>query len=152
MERGDGEPHLLCRVGTHTCALPVHHVVETMRPLPIEPLAGTPRFVLGVSIIRGEPMPVLDGGSLLRDQHQESPTRFVTLKTGGRRIALAVDSVIGVQELATETLDKLPPLLDRADTEVIGAVGAVDSALLLVLRAGRLVPDEVWSMVEQRGE
>jgi hypothetical protein len=41
------------RVGARVCALPLHHVVETMRPLPIDPVVGTPAFISGVSVIRG---------------------------------------------------------------------------------------------------
>ena len=38
--------------GARACAFPLHHVAETMRPLPIKPVAGTPSFICGVSIIR----------------------------------------------------------------------------------------------------
>ena len=44
-------------------ALPLEHVVETMRPLPVEPLGDAPRFILGLSIVRGEPIPVVDVGA-----------------------------------------------------------------------------------------
>jgi hypothetical protein len=46
---------LLCRVDTRLCALPLATVLETLRRLSIEPLAGAPAFVLGRSVIRGAP-------------------------------------------------------------------------------------------------
>jgi len=47
------ERYLLCRIGSRIGALALKDVRETMRPLPIEPLVGTPSFVLGLAIIRG---------------------------------------------------------------------------------------------------
>ena len=43
---------LICRVGDLLCAVPLALVGETMRPLPVEPLAGVPSYVRGVAIIR----------------------------------------------------------------------------------------------------
>jgi chemotaxis signal transduction protein len=53
-------PVLVVMVGARACAFPLHHVAETMRPLPIKHVAGTPGFVCGVSVIHGTPTPVVD--------------------------------------------------------------------------------------------
>jgi chemotaxis signal transduction protein len=52
-------PVLVVMVGTRACAIPLHHVAETLRPLPIQSVAGMPNFVRGVSVIRGTPTPVV---------------------------------------------------------------------------------------------
>jgi purine-binding chemotaxis protein CheW len=136
----DGKPCLLCRVRTWVCALPIDTVVETMRPLPIEPLASAPRFVRGVSIIRGEPVPVVDGGMLLSDSPLSSPRRLVTLEVSGRRVALAVDEVLGVRTVAASST---PPLLQHAHEDVVAAIETLDAELLVVLRTARLLPEEL---------
>jgi purine-binding chemotaxis protein CheW len=46
-----GSRSLVVRVCARLCVVPLAHVVETMRPLPVERIAGTPSFVRGVSII-----------------------------------------------------------------------------------------------------
>src|SRR5205809_310773 len=65
----DGAPRgsrvLIVAVRSGACALPLMHVIETMRPLPIEPMACALSFVRGISIIRGAPTPVVDLGALL---------------------------------------------------------------------------------------
>ena len=58
-------PVLVVLVGARACAFPLRHVAETLRPLPIKPVAGTPGFVRGVSVIRGTPTPVVDLKALL---------------------------------------------------------------------------------------
>lgn len=135
---------LVCRVQTRLCAVPLEHVVETLRPLPIEPVAGMPPFVLGLAVVRGAPLPVVDAARLLGAQRGpiEGFERFVIVMADQRRVALAVDGVLGVRPVAPASLQALPPLLHDADTDVIAAVGLLDAQLLLVLRSARLVPEE----------
>ena len=130
---------LLCRLGTHLCALPLENVVEAMRPLPIEPLVGAPRFVQGLSIVRGSPVPVVDAASLFDAREVESQ-RWVTIRTGDRLVALAVDSVLGIRSIGSSSSKELPPLLREADGEIISAIGTLDAELLLFLSAARIVP------------
>ena len=145
---------LLCRIGSRIGALALEDVRETMRPLPIEPLVGTPPFVLGLAIIRGFPTPVVDAGSLVGPSISPSPilspspARFVSLKLGDRSAALAVDAVLDVCSLSSETLSNIPPLLLGGDAQLVSVIGALDSKLLLVLEAARLVPDSVWIAIK----
>lgn len=134
------------------CAIPLQHVVETMRPLSIEPVAGTPFFVRGVSVIRGQPTPVVDLGALLQaDGNTASFARFVTLRLGQRQVALGVAGVVGLKNLDASQLEALPPLLRDVAADLVESIGARDAELLVVLRAGRLVPDEVWETLAAAG-
>ncbi|MEI9986942.1 MAG: chemotaxis protein CheW [Aliidongia sp.] len=73
---------LVCRAGGRLCALPLDGVREAMRPLPIDTMAHAPAFVLGLSIIRGTPVPVVDAG-LLAGERPVVPGRYVTVEVGG---------------------------------------------------------------------
>lgn len=134
---------LVVGVHTHVCALPLMQVIETMRPLPVEPIAGVPSFVRGVSIIRGAPTPVVDLGALV-GMPGGVAGRFVTLRVDERQVALSVDRVLGVHHLDSSTIQKLPPLFQKASKDVIEAMGTLDTQLLVVLRQGWALPDEVW--------
>lgn len=139
-------PVLVVMVGALACALPLHHVAETLRPLPIKPVAGTPSFVRGVSVIRGTPTPVVDLKALLENgENSPSYGRFVTLKLDGRRVAIGVDSVVGLRNLDLAQLGDLPPLLRDVSADLIESFSARDEELLLVLHAARIVPDDVWT-------
>ena len=141
---------LLCRAGRRLCALPLAHVVETMRPLPIERIAASPRLVLGLSVIRGSPIPVLDIGALLGEPVTD-PQRIVTVRTGERLVGLAVETVIGVRSIEPDMLDDLPPLLKDAAGEVVSAIGRLDSELLLFLSTTRLLPQDMREDVRVNG-
>jgi purine-binding chemotaxis protein CheW len=140
-------PSLLCRVGAALCALPVLLVGETMRPLPIEPVTGMPSFLLGLAIIRGMPVPVLDARRLLGRTHAGSPGRFVTIRVGERYVALAVDAVVGLRAIPAAALGEMPPLLRDSGSEIVSAIGTLDAALFVVLQLGRLMPDAVMALL-----
>ncbi|MGH7284334.1 MAG: chemotaxis protein CheW [Polyangiaceae bacterium] len=141
---------LLFRIGPCFGAVALASVAETMRPLPIDPLPDLPDFVLGVSVIRGVPTPVVDGAALFSIARSASPfARFITLKVDGRSVALAVDEISGIQELPALAAD-FPPLLRDATDGVVQAIGNLDARLLVVLRDARIVPASVWEAIRAR--
>jgi purine-binding chemotaxis protein CheW len=134
---------LVVTAGGYAAGVPLAKVRETMRPLAITRVGGAPHFVLGLSIIRGGSVPVVDLGTLLGVQEPRTEFgRFVTLEVDGRPVALAVESVSGVAEVTLGALTGMPPLLSRAASEVVASLALHDAALLLVLEATRLVPSE----------
>jgi purine-binding chemotaxis protein CheW len=139
---------LFCRIRCRLCALPVVAGMETMRPLPVTPLAAMPPSVRGLAVIRGVPTPVVDPGSLLGCPEDPLPARFVTVKTGARTVALAVEAVIGVRELPAASIAELPRLLGAANGELRMAIGTLDAELLTVLADACWVPDSVWQAIE----
>jgi len=131
---------LICRLRTCLCALPLEDIVETLRPLPIEPVSGAPGYVLGLSIIRGVPLPVVDVSQLLSGR-TSTPVRLVVVKTGERRVAMAVDNVVGIRQIPADQLRDLPPLLRDAGAAVVSAVGTLDAELFMVLSGSRIIPE-----------
>jgi purine-binding chemotaxis protein CheW len=142
---------LLVDVPGGVCAFPLDELVETMRPLPIEPLPDVPGFIRGLAIVRGTPVPVVELAALLGEGQGTPSRRWVTVRSGARTIALAVPRVIGMAEISKEQLAGMPPLLRSGRAELIEAVGTLDQQLMMTLCTARLVPDEVWRMIE-RGE
>ena len=137
-----GTAALLVGVLGRVYALPIAEVIETMRPLPIEPIAEGPAFVRGLSIVRGEAVPVVDLASLLDERAGPPAERWVLVRAGDRRVALAVERVIGLGRLEPGELTQLPPLLQEAHGERVRQVGRLDRQLLMVLEAARLAPEE----------
>lgn len=122
-----------------------------MRPLPMAPILSAPSFVSGLAIVRGVPTPVVDVGRLLGAGDDAQPTRFVAVRVGEKRVALAVETVVGLRTLSATALHELPPLIREASADVVAAIGALDASLLVVLRTARLVPETVWSVIRGGG-
>jgi purine-binding chemotaxis protein CheW len=134
-----GVSSLVFHVGAHVCAIPIAHVTETMRPLPIEPIGGAPSCVLGIARIRGVAVPVIDVGALVGGSTQTTANRFVAIRVDGRSVALAVDSVEGVTTIDAGKIERMPPVLRSSDA--IDGIAPLDDRLLMVLRTARLVSD-----------
>lgn len=146
------EPLVIVRSGQHLCALPLVHVDETMRPLPIVAIPGVPRFVRGVSVVRGDPTPVVDLRIILGDEYEHDARRLVTLKLDvRRRVGLLVDEVLGVHTRPTASEAGLPPLLQSAREQLVDDIAVRDHALITVLRASRLIPEGMHEHVLETG-
>ncbi|MGI5242554.1 chemotaxis protein CheW [Dactylosporangium sp. CA-139066] len=125
------QDQLIFGVGRLLCALPVADIVETVRPLPVEPVAAGDGggAVLGVAVIRGEAVPVVDTARLLGDPGA-APTRFITASTPRGTVAFAAGDVVGVRPLA-------PPdsAVAAAPGALVAAVGVLEGRPLLFLRS-----------------
>jgi purine-binding chemotaxis protein CheW len=134
---------LIFRAGPLFCALPLDEVIETMRPLPTRPLAGTPPYVRGLTILRGEPSPVIDVTRLLTGTTSEID-RYVAVRAGRGPVSCATGPVLGVQVVHATPPDGPSTLFTGASRSLVAAVGTVGTEPLVVLRSIRTVPDEVW--------
>jgi len=133
------KPFLLVRSGSIVCAIPVHEVSETMRPLPTDSIAGMPPYVRGLSVIRGRPTAVLDLTSLLEGSPLGIVTRYVTLQNSERPVALAVEEVIGIKDIESESLMTMGLLADGSRSDLVRQIGSLDDRLLMVLRDSRVI-------------
>ena len=138
---------LVVRVSNSLCALPLSWVLEIMRPLRVDAVAGAPAFVLGLSVVRGQPTPVVHLARLLSGREAGDITRFVAVRSGDRRLVFAVEGVHGVETLTTAALQNMPALLEKSSPEAIAAIGTLDQQLFLVLRETRILSEELEALL-----
>lgn len=141
---------LVFRAGPWRCALRLDEVIETMRPLQVRPLAGTPDFVPGISITRGTPVPVVDMATLIAGEPAEV-NRFVAVRTDRGPVVLATGPVLGIRPAGPDTGTRPGPLLGGTSQRLVAAVGTMDTEPLLLLRSMRQLPDEVWAAAAAAG-
>jgi len=141
-ETAAGVTSLVFRAGALLCALPLDEVIETMRPLATQPLAGTPPYVRGISVLRGVSTPVIDVARLLGAAEAEL-RRYVAVRTERGPVALATGPVLGIRDTTADAGRGHPALLGGGARNFIAGVGTVDAEPLLLLSL-RTVPDEVW--------
>ena len=117
-----------------------------MRPLPLEPVPlrqgqQAPAFVLGLAMIRGETMPVVDVAMLLSGVPTPAIERFVALRLRERRVALAVTQVLGTRSIERHLLGQTAPLPAWANPGVEEGFGPIDTALFAMLNSARLLDE-----------
>jgi purine-binding chemotaxis protein CheW len=91
--------HVLVGVAGEQYALPVDDVLEVAEYGSVAPVPGAPSGVLGVRNVRGNVLPVLDVAQVFEIERQAPPQRIAIIEHDGFRAGLAVDSVIGVEQL-----------------------------------------------------
>src|SRR5437868_7833694 len=114
MTAGSQHSNLLVRCRTWLCVLPLAEVIETLRLLPLQPVAGAPGFVRGLTLIRGELLPVVELALLLGAEDAAPGGRLVVVRAANRRLALAVDEVLRVLPQELPQLSAVAPLLSKA--------------------------------------
>ena len=142
---------LVFRAGQLLCALRLDEVIETMRPMETLPLAGTPSFVLGISVLRGVPTPVIDVCRLLGGGPCDEPQRYVTVRTERGAIAMATGPVLGIRAIDASEAGGHPALLGGASSRLVAGVGTVGAEPLMLLQSMRTLPDEVWEAAAAAG-
>jgi purine-binding chemotaxis protein CheW len=141
-DEGAGITSLVFRAGSLLCALGLDEVVETMRPLETRPLAGTPPFVLGISVLRGVPTPVIDVARLLVGAAAPIE-RYVAVRTERGGVALATGAIIGIRAVGADANGGHPALL-AGNTRLVAGMSTIGDEPLVLLQSLRAVPDEVW--------
>jgi purine-binding chemotaxis protein CheW len=142
-----GGTSLVFRAGSLLCALRLDDVIETMRPLPIRPLAGTPAFVCGICVMRGMPTPVVDVARLLGGEPAEA-SRFIAVRTERGPVAFATGQVLGIRPvtIGDATTGHVALLSGTgAAGPLVAGIAAMGAEPLLLLQSMRVVPDEVWA-------
>jgi purine-binding chemotaxis protein CheW len=124
------QDQLVFGVGRLLCALPLTAVVETVRPLPVQPAVGGGGVLLGVAVIRGGAVPVVDTARVLGDPGAE-PTRFVTVETAAGIVAFATGAVLGVRAIQRSAAHAG----GGGEGSPVEAVGVLDGRPLLFLKA-----------------
>jgi purine-binding chemotaxis protein CheW len=142
VDKAEEASWVLCCAGPHLCAILIQHVIEIMRVLPIEAIAGAPTYVRGLSIIRGAPVPIVDIGLLLGGRATPAG-RLVAIRAGSRTIGIAVEAVEGIRVIGPEAFNQMPPLLRDTATATIAAIGTLDAELAFFLQTARIVPDDL---------
>ncbi|HYN74460.1 MAG TPA: chemotaxis protein CheW [Candidatus Methanoperedens sp.] len=88
------------------CALSLSAVERPVRAVAITPLPNAPEIVLGVINAQGRIIPVVDVRKRFRfpARGMNVDDRFIIARTTRRTVALVVDAVLGVRELAAGEL------------------------------------------------
>ena len=131
-------------IGGRACAIPLSLVDEVLPIVPADPVPGGPPWMLGMTMLRGRLVPLIDGGVRLGGSPVPCTmnARTVLLVPGActppMAVALRVERVRGVCDADPKAPGSHPGLVRAAD----GALGAMTSAeggMLTFIEAGSLM-------------
>ena len=104
---------VLFSLGEPRYALPLSTVESVIHAVEITPLPKAPEIILGVINLRGTVIPVIDIRKRFNLPYSEISieNHFIIAKTIKRKVAIVVDSVVGVSEISpSKTSDAVETL------------------------------------------
>jgi purine-binding chemotaxis protein CheW len=137
----DSTSYLLFRLSDELYATQVGQVREIARWR--EPLAvpGAPPALPGIINQRGVILPIVDTRLLLglETSPPDRSTRFVLINSNEVDMALLVDSVVDIVQIATERLEAVPSTLDPQHGRLLQAVMRIDDRPVSLLDPGAII-------------
>ncbi|WP_161809449.1 chemotaxis protein CheW, partial [Stenotrophomonas panacihumi] len=133
---------LRLRCGEQTYALELLKVQEVVLPVPLLPLRGASRSMLGIMNLRGQVVPVLDLGIHLGagPVAMDTQTRVVVLEENGETMGLRVSAVEDVASLTDPQIE--PPdttRLCRISNHLFRGVARISAHPVILLDATQLL-------------
>jgi purine-binding chemotaxis protein CheW len=113
-------------------ALPLNAVIKVIHAIEIRHLPKAPEIITGIINVKGQVIPVAD----IRKRfglvaHEIDPNdRLIIADTGKRQIAVLVDTVMGIRELAAGQPEQVKKTLPFA--EYLRGVAKIDDELILI--------------------
>jgi purine-binding chemotaxis protein CheW len=137
-EAGRRVEYLAFLLAGETYAVPIAHVAEILRPLPITEVPRAPSTVLGVVSVRGKLVTVVDLRRRFRlpEAPLDRKARILIADLGkGEQIGLAVDEVHQVWRLAAEEIEPANVLGGEQPPHIagIGRPAGSDGTILILL-------------------
>ncbi len=138
------EMFVLFKVGEPTYALPASAVLQMESFTSATRVPGAPAHVAGVVQVRGTVVPVVD--LRVRFGLPVPPvtldTRIVVIQSGGRRVALLVDSAREVAQLDSASFAPPPEVVSAQSSRFVKAIGRHGDRLVMWIDDERVIGEE----------
>jgi purine-binding chemotaxis protein CheW len=110
------ETVLAVHAGGTAYALRAASVLELIEAVALTPLPLAPPVVLGVTVLRGEPLLTFSLARLAGHDSPAAPAAFIAARSGASRFVLAVDAIDGLRHVPANgaPADGAPVILDLA--------------------------------------
>jgi chemotaxis signal transduction protein len=131
-------------LGEEEYGVPIAKIQEIDRLSKITQTPKAPKFVEGVTNLRGEIIPVLSTRTLfaMDAKTADDHTRVIIVDLGGAKTGLIVDSVKQVLSISTRNIAPPPPsIASGPDGQFISGIGKVDDGkrMIILLDVGKVL-------------
>ncbi len=145
--------YLTLGLGQEIFGIDIRHVREILDMRDVAALPNAPAYLMGMTDVRGEGIPVVDLRLKLGlpSVPATSTTRIVILDVPiegrSRPVGFIADRVIAVSTLDGETLDPPPAVGGRWHADTLAGIGRKDGAFVIVLAIGCLMATDQPALV-----
>jgi purine-binding chemotaxis protein CheW len=127
--------YLAFHIGEEEYAVDIRWVAEVLKPPVVTEVPRTPPHVLGVILIRGEVVPVVDARRRLGLPAQPAArgSRAIVCDVGDGPVGLLVDGISQVVRLLPSAIEPRPQGVGGVDPETLSGLGRDGSRLFILL-------------------
>jgi len=142
--------YLAFRLGQEEYGIDILKVQEIREYEPATKLANVPRFILGLSNLRGAIVPIVDMRIKfgLREVNYDNLTVTIILNIRGRVVGMVVDSVSDVITLAPEQIRPAPEMGTVMETDKLIGLGALENRMLILVDIEQLMTSRDMGLTE----
>ncbi|MCX6907599.1 MAG: chemotaxis protein CheW [Verrucomicrobia bacterium] len=147
--------HLSFRLAGEEYGFPVLKVQEIVQWMELTRVPRVPEFILGVMNLRGKVVPVLDLHVRFGLPPAPVTTRTCVIvlevprETGLMVCGVVADDVTEVLDISAEQIEPPPEFGARVNTEFIAGIVRVESRVILLLNADRVLDNRDWTFVDK---
>lgn len=143
-------------LGQEEYGIPIARIQEIDRLSKVTQTPKAPKFVEGVTNLRGEVIPVLSTRSLFALEHKtpDDRTRVIIVDLGGAKTGMVVDSVKEVMSISSRDIAPPPASISSGDdSHFISGIGKVDDGkrMIVLLDVGRVLSSGEQSALTSAG-
>ncbi|EGJ50850.1 chemotaxis protein CheW [Desulfocurvibacter africanus] len=145
--------YLTFTLGSEIFALDIDAVREVLELRPVTRIPRMPDHMCGVINLRGQGVPVIDLRRKFGLECAEATvdTCIIIVETKGSdgqdNMGVLVDSVREVLEIPSDSIMPAPKMGAVVDADFIEGIGRQDESFMIILRAERIVSDEIVEQV-----
>ena len=144
---------LAFRLGNEEYGIDILKVQEIREYEPATKLANVPRFILGLSNLRGAIVPIVDMRIKfgLAGVNYDSLTVTIILNIRGRVVGMVVDSVSDVTTLTPEQIRPAPEMGTLMDTDKLLGLGTLEDRMLILVDIEKLMTSPDMGLSDMSG-
>jgi chemotaxis signal transduction protein len=134
------EPYVAFMVSGHCFGVPLKSVLYAGRLRHLTPLPGGAPYLLGITVLAGHLVSVLDiaGFLSLRQQGLGDVTCCLVVQAGERELGLCAEQLIGIEDVP---VSRIMSIAASSSTLVLSRAAFLDRFRLLILDLDRLIAD-----------
>mgnify|MGYP001547577600 CR=1 FL=1 len=141
----DKSTYILFKLSDDTFAVDVENIIHIMEMTEITPLPKSPVFVKGISIFRGNILPIIDLRLKFGLQNVSASSKGYIIVTNFlsdekvQEIGLVVDKVLHVSEFSEMDIESYPELGSKCNIEFINGFLKEKEDIILVLNIDKIL-------------
>jgi purine-binding chemotaxis protein CheW len=140
-----GERVVVFSLGEEAFGVDIYSIRTLVKPQEIFPVPHMPDYLIGLTNLRGEIVPVIDLRKRLGFAEKEytEETRYVVAEKHDEPICLVVDDVTGIEYFAPGFLEEPSEVISSIDTTYLYAIGKSDQQLVLLLDLDQVLGERI---------